>query len=166
MPEPRLLRDCRFCALSTMPSSSQGAEGHGEGTVRQTPVLTSELPSSRIGPHQASGTACSLHFAPSVTQDLSCCHIQSQSQLPSLTCHSKDFKHCLALGDSDIYQWVLLSTCALSLKISHPPSSSNSMIFPAIACMHSATRPHTQVSRKLLLLGHHWLGYFSIYCLQ
>lgn len=143
LPEPQLLGYCRFYALTkipfllgkrpfSLPCVQEAGRAHrgGAGT-HETPALTSELPSS---PYWAPTLAwCSLPLSTSfhsVTQDLSCCHIQSQSQPlpPCLTCHSKDFKYCLALGDSDTYQWILASTRAQSsLKISHSPNGTNTI---------------------------------------
>ena len=45
-----------------------------------------------------------------------------------LTCHSKDFKYRLALGDSDMYQWIQVSTHdRSSLKDLDSPNDSNTI---------------------------------------
>lgn len=81
----------------------------GEGTCTQTLALALAQPEQPLlGTHMGGYSLPPSPPLHSVTQDLSCCHIQSQSQLSphllSLTCHSQDFKCHLALGDSDIYQ--------------------------------------------------------------
>ena len=59
------------------------------------------------------------------------------------TCHSKDFKYRLALGDSDTYQWIQVSTHARSsLKDLHSPNDSNTV---PLWCSPTVTGspPHT-----------------------
>lgn len=44
-----------------------------------------------------------------------------------LPCHSKDFKYRLALGDSDMYQWIQVSTPRSSLKDLDSPNDSDTI---------------------------------------
>lgn len=99
--------------------------GRGGGTG-QMPALASEPPAARRVRASWPAAAClpaSVPFCHSGFVLLS--HSISVTSCPPLICHGKDFKYRLALGDSDTYQWIQVSTHdQSSLKLSHLPNDS------------------------------------------
>lgn len=132
--------------------------GRGGGTG-QMPALASEPPAARRVRASWPAAAClpaSVPFCHSGFVLLS--HSISVTSCPPLICHGKDFKYRLALGDSDTYQWIQVSTHdQSSLKLSHLPndsavSSPNHVI--------SARTAHARMSPELLTRrACHGVGY-------
>lgn len=86
---------------------------------------------------------CSVPFCHPVSMSLS--HSISLKASSPLTCHSKNFKCCLALGDSEMYQDPSLSACSVvgALKTSHSPSGSDTVLLQD----HTPTPTNTHQSR-------------------